>query len=620
MVVPLPGPSSSGPGAKWGDLSPPPFCDTRAMPSFDGDVLRARGLVKRYKRIRAVDGIDLTVGAGERVALLGPNGAGKTTTLMMLLGVVTPDDGHGRDRRAPPPARAQRRRSSTSGSPPATCPCPSGSGSREFLDAVRPPLRARATPAPRSRPGLERFGITAPRRRDGQRAVVGPADARRHRQGDAAPARRCSCSTSRPPRSTPTSPCGPHRPRAGCAPRRAPRCSSRATTWSRSSGCASGSCSSRPAGSSPTAPPARSRRASAATTSRACSCTSPRTASPTASMRGRRGDVSWLTGSRAIARRHAYVLQRAPQRWFDVVVWPVVDAVLFGAIGVYFGEQPGAGRPGVAFLLAGILLFHVVFQAEVSLATGFLEETWSRNLLNLMVTPLRELRVRRRGRAVRPGQARARRQRRVDRRVRCCSRSTITDLGLALDPDGRDPAARRAGRSALIVIGLILRVGQGAEILAWGLHRDADAAVGDLLPGRARCPGSSSRSPRCCPTTHVFAAAREVLDGRPDAVGRARRSPPSARSCSRSRSAWFLMRMLRRLPRPRATSAATCRAAAVRRRAQRERGDGAGVGDGRWPRRRASSTHRRPCRSKPSPRVLPMRNRAWMPSTMIASL
>src|SRR3954447_1967236 len=68
-------------------------CHARVMPGFDGDVLRARGLVKQYKRIRAVDGIDVDVGAGERVALLGPNGAGKTTTLLMLLGVITPDAG-----------------------------------------------------------------------------------------------------------------------------------------------------------------------------------------------------------------------------------------------------------------------------------------------------------------------------------------------------------------------------------------------------------------------------------------------------------------------------------------------------------------------------------------------
>ncbi len=64
------------------------------MPVATGDfVLRAEGLVKQYKRVRAVDGVDLTVAAGERVALLGPNGAGKTTTLMMLLGVISPDEG-----------------------------------------------------------------------------------------------------------------------------------------------------------------------------------------------------------------------------------------------------------------------------------------------------------------------------------------------------------------------------------------------------------------------------------------------------------------------------------------------------------------------------------------------
>ncbi|TML29924.1 MAG: ABC transporter ATP-binding protein [Actinobacteria bacterium] len=55
--------------------------------------MRAAGLVKSYRRGRAVDGVDLTVALGERVALLGPNGAGKTTTLLMCLGAVTPDAG-----------------------------------------------------------------------------------------------------------------------------------------------------------------------------------------------------------------------------------------------------------------------------------------------------------------------------------------------------------------------------------------------------------------------------------------------------------------------------------------------------------------------------------------------
>jgi ABC-2 type transport system ATP-binding protein len=56
-------------------------------------VLRAEGLRKAFRGTVAVDGVDLTVGAGERTALLGPNGAGKTTTLLMLLGAVSPDAG-----------------------------------------------------------------------------------------------------------------------------------------------------------------------------------------------------------------------------------------------------------------------------------------------------------------------------------------------------------------------------------------------------------------------------------------------------------------------------------------------------------------------------------------------
>jgi len=59
-----------------------------------GAVLEARGLRKKFKDVQAVDGVDIVVGAGERVALLGPNGAGKTTTLLMLLGAVLPDEGH----------------------------------------------------------------------------------------------------------------------------------------------------------------------------------------------------------------------------------------------------------------------------------------------------------------------------------------------------------------------------------------------------------------------------------------------------------------------------------------------------------------------------------------------
>ncbi len=55
--------------------------------------MRARGLVKRYGEILAVDHIDLNVRSGDVYGFLGPNGAGKTTTLRMALGLITPTAG-----------------------------------------------------------------------------------------------------------------------------------------------------------------------------------------------------------------------------------------------------------------------------------------------------------------------------------------------------------------------------------------------------------------------------------------------------------------------------------------------------------------------------------------------
>jgi ABC-2 type transport system ATP-binding protein len=49
--------------------------------------------VRRYETVRAVDGIDFSVGERERVGFLGPNGAGKTTTLKMLSGLLHPTAG-----------------------------------------------------------------------------------------------------------------------------------------------------------------------------------------------------------------------------------------------------------------------------------------------------------------------------------------------------------------------------------------------------------------------------------------------------------------------------------------------------------------------------------------------
>ncbi|MEO5832535.1 MAG: ATP-binding cassette domain-containing protein [Nakamurella sp.] len=56
-------------------------------------VIVTRGLTKRFGAVRAVDGIDLDVRAGDVYGFLGANGSGKTTTVRMLLGLVLPTSG-----------------------------------------------------------------------------------------------------------------------------------------------------------------------------------------------------------------------------------------------------------------------------------------------------------------------------------------------------------------------------------------------------------------------------------------------------------------------------------------------------------------------------------------------
>jgi ABC-2 type transport system ATP-binding protein len=59
----------------------------------DGPAIEARGLMKSFGEVRALDGLDLTARQGQVVGLLGPNGAGKTTLVRVLATLLKPDAG-----------------------------------------------------------------------------------------------------------------------------------------------------------------------------------------------------------------------------------------------------------------------------------------------------------------------------------------------------------------------------------------------------------------------------------------------------------------------------------------------------------------------------------------------
>jgi ABC-2 type transport system permease protein len=222
--------------------------------------------------------------------------------------------------------------------------------------------------------------------------------------------------------------------------------------------------------------------------------------------------MSWLR-IRAVARRHAYVLWRSPHRWFDVTIWPLVDALLFGSLGVYVAQQGGdSSKAGVAYLLAGILLFHVIYQSQIAVSTGFLEETWSRNLLNLMTTPLKEVEYAC-GVALFGMVKLAIGLSVVALTAIGFYSFNIFDIGWGLLPIGA--LLLVAGWSiSLFVIGLVLRFGQSAEVLAWGILFVIMPLSGVFYPVES-LPTVLQPIAQILPTTHAFNAARALLDGQP---------------------------------------------------------------------------------------------------------
>jgi len=65
-------------------------------PAGDRWVIETHGLTKRFKKVTAVEGLDLGIRRGEIFGLLGPDGAGKTTTIRMLCAIMDPSEGSAR--------------------------------------------------------------------------------------------------------------------------------------------------------------------------------------------------------------------------------------------------------------------------------------------------------------------------------------------------------------------------------------------------------------------------------------------------------------------------------------------------------------------------------------------
>jgi ABC-2 type transport system permease protein len=91
----------------------------------------------------------------------------------------------------------------------------------------------------------------------------------------------------------------------------------------------------------------------------------------------------------AMVLRYWYLLRSSWPRLLDLVYWPAVQMLMWGFLQLYLAQNAGFfARAGGTFIGA-VLLWDVLFRGQLGFSLSFLEEMWSRNLGNLMISPLR---------------------------------------------------------------------------------------------------------------------------------------------------------------------------------------------------------------------------------------
>jgi ABC-2 type transport system permease protein len=207
--------------------------------------------------------------------------------------------------------------------------------------------------------------------------------------------------------------------------------------------------------------------------------------------------------------RHMFLLPRNFSRWLDVFYWPLLDLLVWGYTTVYLNRSGGAGNINFVVLFVGALIsWDVLFRAQQSITITFLEDVWSRNILNLFVSPLTPTEFLLG--ALFFGMVR--------------HFFTITfmalmafwlydysyfSLGWYLVPAIFN-LLLFGWTIGIVTTALILRYGQSAEVLAWGLAFLVQPFVGVFYPVET-LPTVFQAVSKLLPPTYVFSELREIV-------------------------------------------------------------------------------------------------------------
>lgn len=90
----------------------------------------------------------------------------------------------------------------------------------------------------------------------------------------------------------------------------------------------------------------------------------------------------------AIMLRHYYLMRSSLPRLADLFYWPIVQMLMWGFLQSYLNQHSGFLASAGGSLLGAILLWDLLIRSQLGLSVSFLEEMWARNMANLLISPL----------------------------------------------------------------------------------------------------------------------------------------------------------------------------------------------------------------------------------------
>ena len=91
----------------------------------------------------------------------------------------------------------------------------------------------------------------------------------------------------------------------------------------------------------------------------------------------------------AMVLRYWYLLRSSWPRMLELIYWPAVQMFMWGFLQLYISSNAGFFARAGATFIGAVLLWDILFRGQLGFSISFLEEMWARNMGNLMISPLR---------------------------------------------------------------------------------------------------------------------------------------------------------------------------------------------------------------------------------------